>query len=243
MGFCCLLMIVMTSGGCGEFLRFELVGLLVEQLQPSLGVEGTGSDAGRCAPTSNRCGPPGLGFVVPDCPLGVVCFFEACNEHDICYGTCGTSRAACDGEFFEDLGSICSRNLQRGEGGFTRCLSLTYVYWQTSVRFGQGPFDHAQRHACACHEVGSKPVVPLDRPVGYAVTITPFDDVDDDLLPDRWEVEVGLDPTNPIDAWEDSDLDGAINLAEFIWDTDPLDPNPNHGAVSNELYVNGATRS
>ncbi len=43
-------------------------------------------------------------------------------------------------------------------------------------------------------------------------------------IPDDWEVQHGLDPLNNLDATEDPDRDGVINLDEYRWDTDPQDP-------------------
>jgi Zn-dependent metalloprotease len=49
-------------------------------------------------------------------------------------------------------------------------------------------------------------------------------DLDQDGLPDGWEILHGLDPHNPADALLDSDGDGVSNLAEFQAGTDPRDP-------------------
>jgi hypothetical protein len=49
-------------------------------------------------------------------------------------------------------------------------------------------------------------------------------DSDGDGIPDRWEIDHGLDPSYPGDALEDLDLDGASNLDEYLAGTDPGDP-------------------
>jgi hypothetical protein len=65
-------------------------------------------------------------------------------------------------------------------------------------------------------------------PYAAAWVVThPFEDADDDLLPDDWEMRVGLDPADPADAWFDNDADGLINLQEFILDSDPMNPDAN----------------
>ncbi len=48
-------------------------------------------------------------------------------------------------------------------------------------------------------------------------------DIDHDGMSDRWEEEVGLDPSRD-DALEDPDEDGALNLQEYWAGTDPFDP-------------------
>ena len=45
-----------------------------------------------------------------------------------------------------------------------------------------------------------------------------------DGIPTWWKVEHGLDPYDPSDAEEDGDGDGFTNLEEYLYDTDPNDP-------------------
>ncbi|TFG98942.1 M28 family peptidase [Candidatus Thorarchaeota archaeon] len=47
-------------------------------------------------------------------------------------------------------------------------------------------------------------------------------DSDDDIMPDNWELDNGLDPTDPTDANMDSDGDSLTNLQEY---SNGLDPN------------------
>ena len=53
------------------------------------------------------------------------------------------------------------------------------------------------------------------------VNVFSFGDQDGDGLPDDYESLVGLDPTDPIDAFEDLDKDGLSALEEFAAGTDP----------------------
>ncbi len=49
-------------------------------------------------------------------------------------------------------------------------------------------------------------------------------DTDADGLPDTWESQYGLDPTDASDAGLDADGDGLTNLEEYLAGTDPTDP-------------------
>ncbi|MCB9734767.1 MAG: hypothetical protein H6745_19455 [Deltaproteobacteria bacterium] len=53
------------------------------------------------------------------------------------------------------------------------------------------------------------------------VTVRVGDDSDADGLPDDWEIRWGLDPSDPLDARVDHDLDGLTALEEFAAGTDP----------------------
>ena len=49
-------------------------------------------------------------------------------------------------------------------------------------------------------------------------------DTDGDKMPDSWEIEFGLNPTNSVDGTNDLDGDTMINRDEWIAGTDPMDP-------------------
>jgi pectate lyase len=50
---------------------------------------------------------------------------------------------------------------------------------------------------------------------------TPPADADHDGMPDAWETQHGLNPTNPTDGPVDDDFDGYTNLEEYLNGTDP----------------------
>lgn len=56
---------------------------------------------------------------------------------------------------------------------------------------------------------------------GIVVAVLPTADEDGDGMPDWWEQYYFLDPTNGI-AGDDGDSDAALNIEEFIADTDPI---------------------
>lgn len=61
-------------------------------------------------------------------------------------------------------------------------------------------------------------------------------DNDKDGLPDKWEVNHGLNPRQD-DAHDDPDRDGAINLVEYRYSIDPLDPDSDDGGVVDGIEV------
>lgn len=225
LGFSLLAATLIT--GCGTYLVDEFRGLVVEDLSAALTNSGATEDE-PCVRRVNRCGPSGLpALLIPDCPLGVVCFITACNDHDICYQTCGSSKRVCDNLFYQGMMSICSERLVGGEQEPVRCFVLAYVYWQAVLRYGHESFDITQSRVCECAEGGNASPIRARRVVADPPVSPPFDDRDNDLMPDDWEISVGLDPYDPGDAMQDFDSDGLLNLREFIDGTDPFDSDAN----------------
>jgi len=68
-------------------------------------------------------------------------------------------------------------------------------------------------------------VLPVDRDTdGNGVPDSMDPDDDGDGMPDTWEIKYGLDPKDPLDAHEDLDGDGLSNLEEYLYCTDPTNP-------------------
>jgi Group XII secretory phospholipase A2 precursor (PLA2G12) len=176
-----------------------------------------------CKPhVPDGCGPRGvLSAIVPECPLNLVCFTSACNAHDTCYRTCGASQEVCDDNFFIDLNAICTDRIGDDDPRIQHCRLLASVYTAAVVNFGLGAYQGSQYIACACD--GKTSTDPTLAQLRYVPIRPAFDDEDGDLLPDHWETEVGLDPTDASDTWLDHDGDGLTALEEFAHDTDPFD--------------------
>ncbi|MEA3559980.1 MAG: carboxypeptidase-like regulatory domain-containing protein [Candidatus Thermoplasmatota archaeon] len=63
-------------------------------------------------------------------------------------------------------------------------------------------------------------------------------DDDGDGMPDQWELDNGLNPLDPGDAFVDSDEDGAYNIDEFLKGTDPNDKGSSpEDEESNSLWI------
>ena len=100
---------------------------------------------------------------VPDAPGGFN-FETACQNHDDCYGTCGSEKGDCDSQFLKDMMSVCQKAPFSYE---TLCFSeYTHTYYSCKIypreqckgyartyyffvdKLGQGPFDKAQEDCC-----------------------------------------------------------------------------------------------
>ena len=80
-------------------------------------------------------------------------FLPACQPHDRCYSTCGSSRDECDQEFEDRLTEICA-NDYADEGPdqqfFERCFFYAGQFANLVRLFGGGPHEDAQIEHCKC---------------------------------------------------------------------------------------------
>lgn len=129
-----------------HFVRFMLVVVII--------MSAVFPAAAAYVPTTNGCGPEG-GISVPNnyylvgwFRIDRFPFVNACNTHDICYGTLGSSRAACDSRFYSDLLTICRANASTAVNRGI-CNGLAWTYYQAVATFGQSAFNAAQARARA----------------------------------------------------------------------------------------------
>jgi hypothetical protein len=87
---------------------------------------------------------------------------------------------------------------------------------------------------------------PEGRMEGFDSTNPALMDTDGDGMPDGWEVALGLNPINPIDANQDPDQDGLTNLEEYLIGSNPYNPDTdNDGLLDGEevdVYGTDPTR-
>jgi len=173
-----------------------------------------------CDPVPNGCGPDGFPeilIILLNCPLNLVCLEPACNQHDLCYSNCGEFKIGCDLVFLAEMNGICRSELPLGTPETVLCRSFAFIYFAAVALLGSTAYSNAQDIACACE------AAPAQRKrvrVRGLVVAPPYADGDFDLLPDDWEYASGLD-VEAMDAFEDPDGDGAVNLAEYIRQTHP----------------------
>lgn len=192
-------------------------------IDPSLGTELPPDWAGVPDEDLGACGPSTpLNEVIPDCPFGTICFTAACLEHDRCYSACGTTQADCDNTFFWQMVALCRQHYPEDQIGVSECYGLAYIYYSAVARYGAPYFDDTQATVCEVSPEAESSDQNLLVTAPASAIAAPFEDFDDDLLPDDWERAVGLDPADPADALEDPDGDGRVNLGELLAGTDPL---------------------
>ena len=188
-------------------------------------------------PSSNGCGAAAMGGgnlltncdLLPGIPPIMYCFTPACDDHDICYGTCGRPKALCDLAFLNSMLQTCDAVAGNNPVNYGLCATRAYALYEMVTIFG-GPlaYQPAQAAACVCED--------SERPNTFGRYSTPrrvvtplapgptpvFVDADGDALPDDWERAYGLDPTDPTDFYQDPDGDGLSNFVELMLGFNPL---------------------
>lgn len=100
-------------------------------------------------PVSNGCGSETnwLSRFLPNLSPYLPLYRRACDNHDFCYATCGTSRATCDNNFYNDMYLACQSVsiLMRWQ-----CYSHAYLFYQAVNQFGADSFAQGQRESCIC---------------------------------------------------------------------------------------------
>jgi hypothetical protein len=97
-------------------------------------------------PTSNGCTSS------PD-SFGSANFLDACNHHDICYGTCASAKATCDTTLLRELQTSCN-TAYPGTSTAQRilrssCLAVANRYYG-AVNYFQKYYIAAQTEGCDC---------------------------------------------------------------------------------------------
>lgn len=80
-----------------------------------------------------------------------------CDQHDICYDTCGSSRKVCDADFTKCLNSVC--NSQTTGKKIDDCNGTSQLFSMGASGFGCGSFAASQHQACMCGGVLAKDAV------------------------------------------------------------------------------------
>ncbi|MCR5183144.1 MAG: hypothetical protein K6B46_00380 [Opitutales bacterium] len=107
-------------------------------------------------PSINGCGSEGSEWV-PDSFFWFVDFTPACNAHDVCYGTCGASKAQCDVSLGADMATACLDALAIfallpgwGKSSLVLCLAQAAAYSAALLvaPIARETFEMEQNKAC-----------------------------------------------------------------------------------------------
>ena len=99
---------------------------------------------------------------VPDCPAGGANFRPSCDQHDVCYSTCGATQAGCDAQFYQSMRNACAQAVNNpamrcpgffgGPARFTlkSCEDWAEQYWRGVNNAGGVFFGPAQQNCQGC---------------------------------------------------------------------------------------------
>lgn len=105
------------------------------------------------SPTVNGCGSGWNTYFVPDMDylslieLAWIDFSKACNEHDKCYGTCGSDKGLCNDMLARDMKQACDKLTYRPLARY-RCHKMADLYKMAVDSLGESPWQDAQDEAC-----------------------------------------------------------------------------------------------
>lgn len=81
-------------------------------------------------------------------------FLPSCNDHDCCYDRCNSVKSTCDTYFQTSLRAACmtaysgTSFIESKKRGM--CISTADTYYDAVNKFGQSPYDAAQKQSCDC---------------------------------------------------------------------------------------------
>ena len=112
-----------------------------------IGLQGCGNDGnGSGIDTSGEgCGSGWTTKIVRD-EFWDVNFTGACNNHDLCYDTCGMTKEYCDDTFLIDMISVCENTYPSDSEKTQRdaCLAAANLYFEGVDTAGDDAYNDAQ---------------------------------------------------------------------------------------------------
>lgn len=102
-------------------------------------------------PKRNGCGPQSGTDRVPD-DFFFWSFRSACNGHDDCYGTCGSSQSSCDSQFYDAMRAECRASTFVLSPTRSQCMGAASLYYSAVAGLGKEPHQEGQAEGCDCCE-------------------------------------------------------------------------------------------
>jgi hypothetical protein len=99
--------------------------------------------------TMNGCGPDGTDWPSLQ-SWGKANFRPLCDQHDICYETCGASKGDCDGALGATLRRSCYQAYAPNSVLGNLCDDVTRIYLEAVLNHGDKAFEKAQKKDCQC---------------------------------------------------------------------------------------------
>eukprot|EP00668_Euglena_longa_P029308 GGOE01036654.1.p1 GENE.GGOE01036654.1~~GGOE01036654.1.p1 ORF type:complete len:247 (-),score=59.75 GGOE01036654.1:195-863(-) len=88
---------------------------------------------------ANGCGPQGMQVKEQ---FGL---HKCCNQHDVCFGVCGTTHASCQKSFKRCMQEVCQAHSSASE-----CQEQADGFSRMTAAFGKAMHQQSQREACDC---------------------------------------------------------------------------------------------
>ena len=90
-----------------------------------------------------------------------VCFTEACNAHDVCYGSCNADaghKNTCDNNFQDDMRFKCDSTFPIDPIARQNCYAAASVYYNAvnKTSIGNDAYNAGQQEACDCCASGAQ---------------------------------------------------------------------------------------
>ncbi|CAF1215093.1 unnamed protein product [Rotaria sordida] len=96
---------------------------------------------------ANGCGPVTLNIDTFLRNIGEDVLIVCCNEHDLCYDTCGKTQMICDTTFLHCMIEACQHSLS--SSNINRCQNVARILFWFVFFGGQSSYQQAQQqHHC-----------------------------------------------------------------------------------------------
>ena len=99
---------------------------------------------------ANGCGPEKYPKFTEALSRAFSGFVEMCNNHDICYGTCGASKEHCDDVFWEEMVRYCETWGSHSMEYRRECVGHANTFATAVKAMGCPAYMEAQQKACTC---------------------------------------------------------------------------------------------
>jgi secretory phospholipase A2 len=76
-----------------------------------------------------------------------------CNQHDLCYQTCGARKTDCDNAFFDAMFDVCLKAFSLPSDDRDTCFYWAEVYKDGVAIWGEDAYDERQEQYCTAVDI------------------------------------------------------------------------------------------